>query len=66
MAATDRRVREAFIELTDTLVTDFDIIDFLGRLAGRCAELLGVSACGVMLAVATVPMTGVGMRELAK
>ena len=50
MAATDRRVREAFIELTDTLVTEFDIIDFLERLARRCAELLGVSACGVMLA----------------
>jgi hypothetical protein len=50
MTATDRRVREAFIELTDTLVTDFDIIDYLQRLAVRCAELLGVSACGVMLA----------------
>src|ERR1700744_3474438 len=50
MGATDRRVREAFIELADTLVTDFDIIDFLGRLAVRCTELLGVSACGVMLA----------------
>jgi hypothetical protein len=50
MAVTDRQVREAFIELTDTLVTDFDIIDFLDRLAARCAELLGVSACGVMLA----------------
>jgi GAF domain-containing protein len=50
MAATDRQVREAFIELTDTLVTDFDIIDFLERLAVRCADLLGVSACGVMLA----------------
>ncbi|WP_300613335.1 GAF and ANTAR domain-containing protein [Trebonia sp.] len=50
MAGTDRRVREAFIELTDTLVTDFDVIDFLARLAVRCTELLGVSACGVMLA----------------
>jgi hypothetical protein len=50
MAVTDRQVREAFIELTDTLVTDFDIIDFLDRLAVRCAELLGVSACGVLLA----------------
>jgi hypothetical protein len=50
MAAVDRQVREAFIELTDTLVTDFDIIDFLDRLARLCAELLGVSACGVMLA----------------
>jgi len=50
MTATDRRVREAFIELTDTLVTDFDVIEFLERLAARCTELLGVAACGVLLA----------------
>lgn len=50
MTATDSRVREAFIELTDTLVTDFDIIDFLELLATRCTELLGVTACGVLLA----------------
>ena len=50
MTVTDRPVREAFIELTDTLVTDFDIIDFLERLAVRCTELLGVTACGVLLA----------------
>jgi transcriptional regulator with GAF, ATPase, and Fis domain len=50
MTVTDRRVREAFIELTDTLVTDFDIIDFLERLASRCTELLSVAACGVLLA----------------
>jgi hypothetical protein len=50
MAATNRQVREAFIELTDTLVTDFDIIDFLERLATRCTELLSVTACGVLLA----------------
>ncbi len=50
MTVTDSRVREAFIELTDTLVTDFDIIDFLGRLAGHCTELLGVTACSVLLA----------------
>lgn len=49
MSASDRRVREVFIELTDTLVDDFDIIDFLDRLADRCSELLGVSACGILL-----------------
>jgi transcriptional regulator with GAF, ATPase, and Fis domain len=43
-------VREVFIELSDTLVDDFDIIEFLDRLAGRCSELLGVSACGILLA----------------
>ena len=38
-----------FIELTDTLVDDFDIIEYLDRLAVRCGELLGVSACGILL-----------------
>jgi len=46
---TDSRVRETFIELTDTLVKDFDVIDYLERLADRCTELLGVSACGILL-----------------
>jgi transcriptional regulator with GAF, ATPase, and Fis domain len=50
MTATDRLVRETFIELTDTMVTDFDIIEFLDRLAARCTELLGVAACGILLA----------------
>jgi len=49
MTASDRYVREVFVELTDTLVDDFDIIDFLDRLAARCVELLGVSACGLLL-----------------
>jgi GAF domain-containing protein len=49
MSASDRRVREVFIELTDTLVEDFDIIEFLDRLAARCSELLAVSACGIVL-----------------
>jgi hypothetical protein len=50
MATRDALVRQAFIELTDTLVTDFDIIDFLQRLATHCTKLLGVAACGVLLA----------------
>lgn len=50
MSASDRRVREVFIELSDTLVDDFDVIEFLDRLAAHCSELLGVSACGILLA----------------
>jgi transcriptional regulator with GAF, ATPase, and Fis domain len=49
MTTSDRRVREVFVELTDTLVGDFDIIDFLDRLAARCVELLDVTACGLLL-----------------
>jgi transcriptional regulator with GAF, ATPase, and Fis domain len=49
MTISDRRVRDVFVELTDTLVDDFDIIDFLDRLAARCVELLDVTACGLLL-----------------
>jgi transcriptional regulator with GAF, ATPase, and Fis domain len=49
MSTTDRRVREVFVELADTLVADFDIIDFLDTLAGRVVELLDVTACGLLM-----------------
>ncbi|WP_427893827.1 GAF and ANTAR domain-containing protein [Kribbella sp. GL6] len=49
MSTSDRRVREVFIELSDTLVADFDIIEFLDRLTARCTELLDVAACGILL-----------------
>ncbi|MGP3773000.1 ANTAR domain-containing protein [Streptomyces sp. SDT5-1] len=48
--ARERRVAEVFVEVTDSLIDDFDVIDMLQRLTVRCVELLGVSAAGVMLA----------------
>jgi transcriptional regulator with GAF, ATPase, and Fis domain len=41
---------ETFVELTDTMVADFDIIDFLHVLTSRSVELLDVSAAGLLLA----------------
>jgi len=41
---------ETFVELTDTMVADFDIIDFLHVLTRRSVELLDVSAAGLLLA----------------
>jgi GAF domain-containing protein len=41
---------ETFVELTDTMVADFDVIDFLHVLTTRSAELLDVSAAGLLLA----------------
>ncbi|HEU5429142.1 MAG TPA: hypothetical protein VFU74_19840 [Actinocrinis sp.] len=40
----------AFVEAADTLVDDFDVIEFLHTLAGRCVQLLDVDAAGIMLA----------------
>src|SRR6202453_573787 len=39
-----------FVELTDTMVADFDMIDFLHVLTDRSVRLLDVSAAGLMLA----------------
>src|ERR1700720_4680672 len=41
---------ETFVELTDTLVAGFDVIDFLHVLTQRSVELLNVSAAGLLLA----------------
>ena len=41
---------ETFVELTDTMVADFDVIDFLHVLTDRSAQLLEVAAVGLLLA----------------
>ncbi|HEV3169924.1 MAG TPA: GAF and ANTAR domain-containing protein [Actinocrinis sp.] len=46
----EEQLVEAFVEAADTLVDDFDVIEFLHTLARRCVELLDVDAAGLMLA----------------
>jgi GAF domain-containing protein len=41
---------DTFVELADTMVADFDVIDFLQLLTDRSVMLLSASAAGVMLA----------------
>ena len=41
---------ETFVELTDTMVAGFDVIDFLHMLTDRSVQLLDVSAAGLLLA----------------
>jgi transcriptional regulator with GAF, ATPase, and Fis domain len=45
----DRQLADAFVELADTLVDEFDVVDFLHQVTVRCAQVLGVSAAGVLL-----------------
>ena len=46
---SERQLAEAFVELADTLVDDFDVVEFLHQVTLRCAQVLGVSAAGVLL-----------------
>jgi transcriptional regulator with GAF, ATPase, and Fis domain len=39
-----------FVELTDTMIADFDLIDFLHVLTDRSVQLLDVTAAGLLLA----------------
>lgn len=41
---------EVFVELADTLVKDFDVVDFLHNVTVRSVQLLEVDAAGLMLA----------------
>ncbi len=43
-------VVRSLVQMADTLVDDYDVVDLLTGLADRCVDLLGASAAGVMLA----------------
>ena len=46
---TEQRLTKVFVELADTLVDEFDALDFLSTLADRSVELLHADAAGVIL-----------------
>jgi GAF domain-containing protein len=47
--AREAEIVQALVDMADTLVDDYDIIDVLTVLTERTVDLLGVSAAGVML-----------------
>jgi hypothetical protein len=51
MAATmNERLAATFVELADTMVAEYDLMEFLQSLTERCAELLEADAAGLLLA----------------
>lgn len=46
----EHRIVETFVELADTMIAEFDVVEFLHRLADRCAELLDCAEAGILLA----------------
>ena len=50
MTSREQRLAATFVDLADTLVANFDVIDFLHTLATRSVELLDADAAGIMLA----------------
>jgi GAF domain-containing protein len=47
--AREGAMARTLVELADSLVADFDVIELLTLLTDRCVEVLGVSAAGIML-----------------
>ncbi len=50
MTTRERLLADTFVELADTLVDDFDLIDFLHLLVERTVALVDADAAGIMLA----------------
>lgn len=49
MASREQRMLDTFVDLADTLASDYEVNEFLRMLVERCAELLKVTTGGVML-----------------
>jgi hypothetical protein len=53
------QIAQAFVELADTLVDDYDVVDLMHTLAERSVELLEADAAGIILRDAREQLTAV-------
>jgi GAF domain-containing protein len=70
-AVADREtlLAETFVALADTMISDFDVVDFLSMLSTRCVDLFDAGDAGLMLAdgsgnLVVVASSSHRMREL--
>jgi len=47
--ARESMLAQTLVELADSLVDDFDVVELLTLLTDRCVEVIGASAAGIML-----------------
>jgi len=50
MATREQLLAATFLQLADTLVDDFDVVELLTMLSDRCVELLDAAGTGIMVA----------------
>jgi len=53
MTQRETLLTETFVTLADTMVSDFDVVEFLSLLSSRCVDLFGAGEAGLMLADAS-------------
>ena len=58
MPEREQLLAKTFVDLADTLVTEFDVLDFLSTLVERSVDLFSVADAGIMLAD---PVGGLGV-----
>jgi hypothetical protein len=49
-AISTERLSDVFVEVADTLIDDYDVIEFLMMVTDRTAELIGAADVGLLLA----------------
>jgi GAF domain-containing protein len=69
MAQNEPLLVRTLVELADTLVDDFDVVDLLTLLVERCVQIVDVAAAGLMLATESGELqsfaaTSVAMRNV--
>ena len=49
MTEYDQLIRDTFVDLADTLASDYDVGEFLQVLVQRCQDVMDVTTCGVLV-----------------
>lgn len=49
MTDREQRLAQTFVEMADTLVSEFDVAEFLYRLVDRCTELFEADESGLVM-----------------